>query len=452
MPERRNRYEIYAELLDTVARRRACKLTNASYGANLPVDRAKAMLTFLASRGFVSVNKVSGSTMYTITKRGLEYLETFRNMRKLFAALDEKHGLPAMKAPGETSGVSKVEADLVFAEDHVPVDEEVRLGITVANAGETSVVLKSIERVVPESFEVVFMPEHFSLKGDSIVAEDVVLDPGSKQEIRLGYRAPREGTYRINPRIISSDDQGEEVISEPPPATVRVAEAGISRRLTTGYKELDSLLLGGIPERYAMILTSSPCDERDLLTLRFLKEGIRQKETTFYFATDANIVKTLSIEASPSFYVFVCNRQADVIVGDRPNIIKLKGVDNLTDLNIALTSTVRKMNKRPEAQKRACIGILSDILLEHGAMHTRKWLTGFLSELKSQGFTSIVLLNPQMHSPEEVQAVLDPFEGEIDIYARQTKEGAQRYLRIRRMFNQRYLENEMQLIKEKLRA
>lgn len=90
LAERRTRYEIYADLLDIVARRGSCKLTRASYGANLPVDRAKKSLSFLASRGFIKEMDVDDSKVYRITKRGLEYLETFRQMRKLFAALDEK--------------------------------------------------------------------------------------------------------------------------------------------------------------------------------------------------------------------------------------------------------------------------------------------------------------------------------------------------------------------------
>ena len=90
MAKRRTKYEIYADLLDIVARRGACRLTRASYGANLPVDRAKKSLTFLASRGFVKEVSVDDSRIYKITKRGLEYLETFKQMRKLFAALDEE--------------------------------------------------------------------------------------------------------------------------------------------------------------------------------------------------------------------------------------------------------------------------------------------------------------------------------------------------------------------------
>lgn len=87
---RRTKYEIYSDLLEIVMRRGSCPVTRASYGANLPVDRAKKFLSFLASRGFVKEEIVDDSTRYKITKRGLEYLEAFRRMRKLFAALSEE--------------------------------------------------------------------------------------------------------------------------------------------------------------------------------------------------------------------------------------------------------------------------------------------------------------------------------------------------------------------------
>jgi predicted transcriptional regulator len=88
--DRRTKYEIYSELLEIVMKRGSCPVTRASYGANLPVDRAKKFLRFLASRGFVKEEIVDDSTRYRITRRGLEYLEAFRKMRKLFAALSEE--------------------------------------------------------------------------------------------------------------------------------------------------------------------------------------------------------------------------------------------------------------------------------------------------------------------------------------------------------------------------
>jgi predicted transcriptional regulator len=91
--ERRTRYEIFADLLDIVSKRGSCALTRASYGANLPVDRTKKFLSFLASRGFVREESVGDSHRYRITKRGLEYLDAFRRMQKMFAALSEELSL-----------------------------------------------------------------------------------------------------------------------------------------------------------------------------------------------------------------------------------------------------------------------------------------------------------------------------------------------------------------------
>lgn len=87
--ERRTRYEIFADLLNAVMRHGSCSVTRASYGANLPVDRAKNFLSFLASRGFVREESTGDSKRYGVTRRGVEYLETFRRMQKMFVALSE---------------------------------------------------------------------------------------------------------------------------------------------------------------------------------------------------------------------------------------------------------------------------------------------------------------------------------------------------------------------------
>jgi hypothetical protein len=49
-------------------------------------------------------------------------------------------------------------------------------------------------------------------------------------------------------------------------------------------------------------------------------------------------------------------------------------------------------------------------------------------------------MNPFMHSPEEVHAIVDLFEGEIDMYEKESKEGLVKYLKIRKMYDQEYIE------------
>jgi hypothetical protein len=59
-------------------------------------------------------------------------------------------------------------------------------------------------------------------------------------------------------------------------------------------------------------------------------------------------------------------------------------------------------------------------------------------------------MGPGTHAPKEIRAVLGLFEGEINIYEKETEKGAGRYLKIKKMINHRYLEDELLLDKERL--
>jgi predicted transcriptional regulator len=55
----------------------------------MPVDRTKKELNFLVTHGFINEVNIENSKKYRATKWGLEYLETFKRMRKFFAALEK---------------------------------------------------------------------------------------------------------------------------------------------------------------------------------------------------------------------------------------------------------------------------------------------------------------------------------------------------------------------------
>lgn len=87
---KRTKYDIYADIIEMVARKDLCSLTRISYGANMPVDRTKKVVTYLTSHGFLREIITDNRKGYRTTKWGLEYLETFKRMRKFFAALEEE--------------------------------------------------------------------------------------------------------------------------------------------------------------------------------------------------------------------------------------------------------------------------------------------------------------------------------------------------------------------------
>jgi len=275
---------------------------------------------------------------------------------------------------------------------------------------------------------------------------------GFVRELTVGdrkkYRATKWGleyleTYKRMQRFFAALEE---------PVTIEIPEVVLPGRISTGYKELDNMLFGGIPENYAVILTSPSCDEKDLLIRKFLEAGAKEGRITFYLTTEASGVRALTEEFQSNFSIFICNPQADKIIRSSPNVFKLKGVENLTDISIALSSAFRRVDTSITGPKRACIEIISDVLLQHGAVQTRRWLTGLIPQLKVKGFTTLAVMNPQMHSPQEVHAILGLFEGEINIYEKETEKGLEKFLKIMKMYNQRYLESKLPLRKEKLKT
>ncbi|UCG37095.1 MAG: hypothetical protein JSV64_02140, partial [Candidatus Bathyarchaeota archaeon] len=232
---------------------------------------------------------------------------------------------------------------------------------------------------------------------------------------------------------------------------VQPATQGVlPHRVRTGHSELDSLLLGGLPQNYAVLLTSPPCDERDLLVRNFLHAGLMEGQTVFFVTAKVPSLQIFAEKYPSNFYLFVCNPQTNMIPKSFPNISRLTGVENLTDVNIALTSAFRKLDKLAQSQRRICLELVSDILLQHHAVQARRWLSALIPELKSKGFTTLAIIDPEMHSQQEVRAVQDLFEGEINLLEKDSVDGLKRYLRIRKMRNQRYSDQELLLRKENL--
>jgi KaiC/GvpD/RAD55 family RecA-like ATPase len=345
----------------------------------------------------------------------------------------------------------RIQARLILRSKEVNVGEDVNLEMQLANEGEAPALLIKVEEILPTGFELVAKPSYFRFEETYLDMNRKRLDPLMTEEIRLTLRSFDKGIFEIKPKVIYVDATGHQMSCEPEPATINLSETILPDRINTGYKDLDSLLLGGIPENYAVILTSPSCDEKDLLIKRFLETGASKGQITFHITIEASGAKTLTEENQSSFHLFICNPQANKIIKTLPNVFKLKGVENLTDISIALALAFRRLDTSVSGPRRACIEIISDVLLQHGAVKTRRWLTDLVTELKSKGFTTLAVMNPKMHSPQEVHAILGLFDGEINIYEKESEKDLEKFLKIKKMYNQRYLESELPLRKQRLK-
>ena len=348
---------------------------------------------------------------------------------------------------------AEIQARLIRPENETKVGEEVNLEVQIVNVGKEPVLMTKIENLLPVGFQVVTKPDYCTVEGSSLVLKGRKIEPLKTEEIRIAFKSFIKGDVKISPKIVCVDETGRHLAHIPEPVAFSFLDAALPGRVSTGYNNLDNLLLGGIPENYTVILTSPSCDEREELVKRFVQAGLADGQITFYVTTEMGNAAALAEKFPSSFYLFLCNPRADAIVKNLPNVFKMKGIESLTDIDIALTKASRMFDTPTggaSRSKRACIEIVSDVLLQHHVVITRKWLSGLLPDLKAKGFTTLAVINPQMHPQEEVQAISGLFEGEIRITERETEKGPEKILRIRKLYNQKYVDTEFILTKEKL--
>jgi len=234
---------------------------------------------------------------------------------------------------------------------------------------------------------------------------------------------------------------------EQPKSAEAVSDAATTDSFSTGYLELDSLLGGGLPYGYAILLVSPPCDERDLLFRKIIESSLSLGNSVFFISRDLGKSQDLARKYASNFYVLTT--QADKIAPSLNNISKISSVLNLNDLNISFNSAL-DATPNPSKRKILIIDLLSDVLLEHKALTTRKWLDDFIARRKSEGFTILATLNPLISSAQENQTIIDLFDGVLDIYEKELQGRSRRVLIVKKMYERKYMEAELVLDKDKL--
>lgn len=219
------------------------------------------------------------------------------------------------------------------------------------------------------------------------------------------------------------------------------------QNISTGYPDFDTVLAGGLPVGYAILIVSPPCDEKDLLFTKIIESGLSVGSSIFFLSRDLGRTQDLARKYRANFYAFC--PQADRISTEHGNVFKISGVQNLNDVNISISKGVETLGT-DRKNKIIIMDILSDVLLEHKALTTRKWLDDFVAKRKSEGFTILGTLNPLIASKQESQTIIDLFDGIIEIYEKELRERARRFLIVKKMYGRRYIETELMLDKDKL--
>jgi KaiC/GvpD/RAD55 family RecA-like ATPase len=239
----------------------------------------------------------------------------------------------------------------------------------------------------------------------------------------------------------------QELFKEGPPKEKTRPPIPDEKNISTGYQELDAVLEGGLPVGYAVLILSPSCDEKDLLLRRIIESGLKTGRKVFFVSRDLSKVQDLAAQNPNGFFAF--SPQVDKTAAPQSNIMSIASVQNLSDINIALGKAIESLAKG-EANKIMVLDILNDVLLENKALTTRKWLADSILKRKAEGFTILGILNPEVASKQDSQTIIEIFDGIIEIYEKELRERARRFLIVKKMFGRRYAETELMLDKNKL--
>jgi KaiC/GvpD/RAD55 family RecA-like ATPase len=218
--------------------------------------------------------------------------------------------------------------------------------------------------------------------------------------------------------------------------------------ISTGYTELDQLLVGGLPEGYSILFLSASWDERDLLLRRIIKSCISTARPVFYVSNDLNATQELVKEYSRDFYAF--SDQADKLKSEHGNLFRVPGIGNLSDFSISLSVALKDTRVAPDVSKVLVFDMTSEMLLRHKSSMTLRWLSDFVAKRKTEKYTILATLNPLIAPKEETESIIDLFDGIIQIYEKELAERARRFIVIKKMRGRRYIESDLMLDRNKL--
>ncbi|MCJ7614781.1 hypothetical protein MUO71_08490, partial [Candidatus Bathyarchaeota archaeon] len=342
---------------------------------------------------------------------------------------------------------ANLQADLIMR-SRVVAKEEVEMRLDLVNVGRGSASIIKIQDLIPsDGFKVTALPSYCHLQDGDLEMGNREVRAFQVDTLKLNVQAIKAGIFNLSPQVTYIDDLGKVRICKINSINITVQQAKPSfkvlpGRITTGFVDLDRLLLGGIPENYAIVLTGSPCDEREMIVNNFLEAGTKEEQVTFYIATEAAGLENMLEE--PNFYLFLCNSKPKTQVPDLPNIYKLRGKTDLTNLSISLAKAYRNIDQ--SSKKRICVEIVSDVLLDYEAKATRKWISELITDLGSKGFTMLAVMNPSMHPSDQVNAIIDLFDGEISITQTDDPLECKKSIRVKKLRNQDYIKSPICLI------
>lgn len=118
---------------------------------------------------------------------------------------------------------SNIQARVTCRQRTFDQGEKIEMNIELANAGKAPAKLVRIENAVPDLFDLVEQFSGFHAEDRSIDLNGSTLGPLNTRLVRLFVKGSRQGLFTLSPRIIYTDDRGEERKYEPEPTEIIIS-------------------------------------------------------------------------------------------------------------------------------------------------------------------------------------------------------------------------------------
>ncbi|MEJ2241552.1 MAG: ATPase domain-containing protein, partial [Candidatus Bathyarchaeota archaeon] len=332
---------------------------------------------------------------------------------------------------------ANIQANLVTTHKQVKIGESFCLSLEFVNAGREPALLMKVEDFIPPEFLIVKNPEIYRIDKTALNMKGKQLAPLKLVEVKLTLQSLKKGKYKLNPKVHYLDELGQNKILLLKTLEITIEEIVLENRIATGTAELDSLLFGGFPNEYSIVLAGSPSDEREYLVKNFLEAGIRKDEIIFHVSTEMHDLEDFLKDSN--FSLFVCNPKPKNKIPNQSNVYRLRSKTDLTNLSISIAKAYRNIDK--SKKKRICIENVSNILLDYEAKATCKWVSELIADLSSKGFTMLFVMDPTMHPSDQAKAVINLFDGEINITQTEDPLECKKSIIVKKLRNQEYIKN-----------
>ncbi len=203
----------------------------------------------------------------------------------------------------------------------------------------------------------------------------------------------------------------------------RLFNGALSDITTFGVEPIDSLLRDGIERDDTLILKGPAGVEKDVLSMAFLKEELENGGCAIVVSSKSspsNIRKGLEssglnleqIDAEKRLiFVDWHSRYTERVtsIDDMPILIKVS--NDLTNLAVGIDLALKKAKKH--SQKRLVLDMVSPTIITEGYERVHDFLNSVRAKLKNAKCTGLVLINPSMHTKDQVGILDDVFDGTL---------------------------------------